>query len=116
MLAIILNYLIHVIMILIFRCVGFGRHVSASRQLTIIHVKMKKYILASLILFLLASCDNAVVPKADYDALVAEKQVLQAENDSLQFELSSLKMYVDYIEEENGDLAEELKSIPLREE
>lgn len=82
----------------------------------LIHVKMKKYILASLILFLLASCDNAVVPKTDYDALLAEKQDLQAENDSLQFELSSLKMYVDYLEEENGELAEELKSIPLREE
>lgn len=66
------------------------------------------------ILFL--SCDNTTVPKADYDALVAEKQDLQAENDSLQFELSSLKMYVDYLEEENGELAEELKSIPLREE
>lgn len=61
-------------------------------------------------------CDNTTVPKAEYDALVAEKQVLQAENDSLQFELSSLKMYVDYLEEENGELAEELKSIPLREE
>lgn len=82
----------------------------------LIHVKMKKYILASLILFLLASCDNTTVPRGEYDALVAEKQDLQAENDSLQFELSSLKMYVDYLEEENGELAEELKSIPLREE
>ena len=61
-------------------------------------------------------CDNTTVPKAEYDALLAEKQDLQAENDSLQFELSSLKMYVDYLEEENGELAEELKSIPLREE
>ena len=66
--------------------------------------------------FLFLACDNTTVPKADYDALVAEKQDLQAENDSLQFELSSLKMYVDYLEEENGELAEELKSIPLREE
>ena len=65
---------------------------------------------------LFLACDNTTVPKADYDALVAEKQDLQAENDSLQFELSSLKMYVDYLEEENGELAEELKSIPLREE
>ena len=66
--------------------------------------------------FLLASCDSTVVPKANYDALLTEKQELVAENDSLQFELSSLKMYVDYLEEENGELAEELKSIPLREE
>lgn len=66
--------------------------------------------------FILFACDNSVVPKADYDALVAEKQELVAENDSLQFELSSLKMYVDCLEEENDELAEELKSIPLREE
>lgn len=61
-------------------------------------------------------CDNTTVPQAEYDALLAEKQVLQAENDSLQFELSSLKVYVECLEEENGELAEELKSIPLREE
>ncbi len=75
--------------------------------------KMKKYILTSLLVFLLASCDNAVVPKADYDALVAEKQVLQAENDSLQFELSSLKVYVECLEEENGELVEELERTPV---
>ena len=74
---------------------------------------MKKYILTSLLVFLLASCDNAVVPKADYDALVAEKQVLQAENDSLQFELSSLKVYVECLEEENGELVEELERTPV---
>ena len=65
---------------------------------------------------LFLACDNTVVPKANYDALRAEYQELVTENDSLQFELSSLKMYVDYLEEENGELAEELKSIPLREE
>ena len=75
-----------------------------------------KYLTLALFALMTASCDNTTVPKADYDALVAEKQDLQAENDSLQFELSSLKMYVDYLEEENGELAEELKSIPLREE
>ena len=63
------------------------------------------------ILFL--SCDNTTVPRGEYDALLAEKQVLQAENDSLQFELSSLKMYVDYLEEENGELVEELKRTPV---
>ena len=75
-----------------------------------------KYLTLALLALMMASCDNTTVPQADYDALVVEKQVLQAENDSLQFELSSLKMYVDYLEEENGELAEELKSIPLREE
>ena len=75
-----------------------------------------KYLTLALLALMMASCDNTTVPRADYDALVEEKRVLQAENDSLQFELSSLKMYVDYLEEENGELAEELKSIPLREE
>ncbi|MBP3740273.1 MAG: hypothetical protein J6I41_04070 [Bacteroidales bacterium] len=73
-----------------------------------------KHIILPLSLLFLA-CDNTTVPRADYDALVAEKQELVAENDSLQFELSSLKMYVDYLEEDNNELAEELKSIPLRE-
>ena len=75
-----------------------------------------KYLTLALLALMMASCDNTTVPRGEYDALVAEKQDLQAENDSLQFELSSLKMYVDYLEEENGELAEELKSIPLREE
>ena len=76
--------------------------------------KYKRLILPFALLFF--ACDNTTVPRGEYDALLAEKQVLQAENDSLQFELSSLKIYVDCLEEENGELAEELKSIPLREE
>lgn len=76
--------------------------------------KYKRLILPFALLFF--ACDNTTVPRGEYDALVAEKQLLQAENDSLQFELSSLKIYVDCLEEENGELAEELKSIPLREE
>ena len=65
---------------------------------------------------MMASCDNTTVPKADYDALVAEKQDLQAENDSLQFELSDLKGYVDYLEEDNAELVKDLNSIHLVEE
>ncbi len=80
-------------------------------------MKVKHIILPlALLALMMASCDNTSVPRAEYDALLAEKQDLQEENDSLQFELSSLKMYVDCLEEENGELAEELKSIPLREE
>lgn len=75
-----------------------------------------KYLTLALLALMMASCDNTTVPRGKYDALVEDKRVLQAENDSLQFELSSLKMYVDCLEEENGELAEELKSIPLREE
>lgn len=55
------------------------------------------------------ACDNNVVPRAEYDALLAEKQELEAENDSLHFELSSLKIYVECLEEDNDELAEELK-------
>ena len=58
-------------------------------------------------------CDNTTVPRGEYDALLAEKQVLQAENDSLQFELSSLKVYVECLEEENGELVEELERTPV---
>ena len=72
-----------------------------------------KYLTLALLALMMASCDSATVSRADYDALVAEKQDLQAENDSLQFELSSLKMYVDYLEEENGELVEELKRTPV---
>lgn len=66
------------------------------------------------ILFL--SCDNSTVPRAEYDALLTEKQQIEAEYDSLQFELLDLKMYVDYLEEENTELVEELKNTPLIEE
>ena len=62
---------------------------------------------------LFLACDNTTVPRGEYDALVAEKQVLQAENDSLQFELSCLKDYVEYLEEENTELVEELKRTPV---
>ena len=72
-----------------------------------------KYLTLALPALMMASCDNSVVPKAEYDALRAEYQELVALNDSLQFELSSLKMYVDYLEEENGELVEELKRTPV---
>ena len=77
---------------------------------------MKKYIFTSLLLFLLASCDNAVVPKANYDALLTKNQELVALNDSLEFELSSLKIYVECLEEDNKYLVDEINSIPLIEE
>ena len=75
-----------------------------------------KHIIFSLALLFLASCDRGAVSVGEYEHMRSRAESLQAENDSLQFELSSLKMYVDYLEEENGELAEELKSIPLREE
>ena len=58
------------------------------------------------------ACDNSVVSRAEYDALLTEKQQIEAENDSLQFELSSLKIYVECLEEDNNELIEELKHTP----
>ena len=55
------------------------------------------------------ACDNTTVSRAEYDALLKEKQDMEALNDSLQFELSSLKIYVECLEEDNDELAEELK-------
>jgi hypothetical protein len=64
-------------------------------------------ILPFALLFL--ACDNTTVSRAEYDALLREKQEMEALNDSLQFELSSLKVYVECLEEDNDELAEELK-------
>ena len=74
-------------------------------------MKYKPLLLLSLT-FLFASCDNTTVSRAEYEALVAERQEMEAENDSLQFELSSLKMYVEHLEEENEELIKELKYTP----
>ena len=57
---------------------------------------------------LFLACDNTTVSRTEYDALLAEKQQMEAENDSLQFELSSLKIYVECLEEDNAELVEEL--------
>lgn len=64
--------------------------------------------LATFALLFLA-CDDTTVSQAEYDALLREKQEMEALNDSLQFELSSLKIYVECLEEDNDELAEELK-------
>lgn len=73
---------------------------------------MKRFIKYLPLTLLFLSCDNTTVSRAEYEALVAEKQEMEAENDSLQFELSSLKMYVEHLEEENDELIEELKHTP----
>lgn len=61
-----------------------------------------KFILLALFSLPFVACDNNVVSRAEYDALVAE-------NDSLQFELSSLQAYVECLEEDNAELVDELK-------
>lgn len=73
------------------------------------------YLILPLALLFLG-CDSSVVPKANYDALLTKNQELVALNDSLQFELSSLKIYVECLEEDNNYLVDELNSIPLIEE
>lgn len=73
---------------------------------------MKRYIkYLPLTLFFLA-CDNSTVSRTEYDALLSETHQLKSLNDSLQFELSSLKIYVECLEEDNNELIEELKCTP----
>ena len=74
---------------------------------------MKKHLIPiTLMALLFFACDNSVVSCAEYDALLTEKQQMEALNDSLQFELSSLKVYVECLEEDNNELVEELKRTP----
>ena len=68
-----------------------------------------KFMLLALLSLPFLACDNNVVSRAEYDALLKEKLEMEALNDSLQFELSSLKIYVECLEEDNDELAEELK-------
>ena len=70
---------------------------------------MKRYIKYLPLAMLFLACDNSVVPRAEYESLLSEKQGLEAAVDSLQFELSSLKIYVECLEEDNSELVEELK-------
>lgn len=78
---------------------------------------MKKHLIPiALLALLFASCDRGVVSVGEYEHIRSMAESLQAENDSLQFELSCLKDYVEYLEEDNKELVEELNSIPLIEE
>ena len=57
-----------------------------------------KFMLLALLSLPFVACDNNVVSRAEYDAVVARADSLEAQNDSLQFELSDLKLYNDYLE------------------
>ena len=72
----------------------------------------KTTLLLTSFILLFFSCDNSVVSREEYDVLLSEKQQFEALSDSLQFELSSLKFYVEYLEEGNNELIEELKHTP----
>ena len=73
---------------------------------------MKRLIKYLPLAILFLACDNSTISRTEYDALLSEKQQLEALNDSLQFELTSLKTYVDCLEEDNDELMEELKRTP----
>ncbi len=68
-----------------------------------------------LLALLFVACDNVKVG-TELDYLNSRIDELKAENDSLHFELSSLKMYVDHLEEDNAEFVEELNRIPVNEE
>ena len=72
--------------------------------------KLFKYLPLAL-LFL--ACDNSTVSRTEYDAVLSEMQHLEDLNDSLQLELSDLKMYVDFLTEENTRLINELNDSPV---
>ena len=69
----------------------------------------------AILVLLFLSCDNSVVSRAEYNVLLSEKHQLETVYDSLQFELSSLKIYVECLEEDNNELIEELKRTPCDE-
>ncbi len=58
-----------------------------------------KYLPLALMALLLAGCDNTVVPRADYEGLLAENTALEARNDSLEFELQDQRLHNAYLEE-----------------
>lgn len=57
-----------------------------------------KYLPLALLSLSFVACDNNVVSRAEYDAVVSRADSLEAQNDSLQFELSDLKLYNEYLE------------------
>jgi predicted nuclease with TOPRIM domain len=62
--------------------------------------------------FFFSACDDNVVSRTEYDVMLSEKKELEGLNDSLQFELSSLRTYVECLEEDNAELVEELRRTP----
>lgn len=60
---------------------------------------MKRLVLIlALITLLFSACDNNLVSRAEYDAVVSYAEELESRNDSLEFELADLKLYNDYLE------------------
>ena len=59
----------------------------------------QKHLILSLVAVALfcSSCDNNYVSCEKYNAALSRADSLEAQNDSLQFELSDLKLYNDYL-------------------
>ena len=60
---------------------------------------MKRHLKYLPLALLLAGCDNNVVPRTDYEDLLAENTALEARNDSLEFELQDQRLHNAYLEE-----------------
>ena len=82
---------------------GIGDFRNLDSQQRKIHgflmIKNKHLILplATAVLFFI-SCDNEFVSRTEYKAALSRADSLEAQNDSLQFELSDLKLYNEYLE------------------
>ena len=62
-------------------------------------IKSKHSILPlAIVTLFLVSCDNEFVSRAEYNDALELIDSLEARNDELQFELSDLKLYNDYLE------------------
>lgn len=56
----------------------------------------------TLLALLFAACDSDLVSRAEYDAALSRADSLEARCDSLEFEISDLKHYNDYLEQQLG--------------
>ena len=62
-----------------------------------------KYLPLALLALPFVACDNNVVSRAEYDAVLSRAESLEAQNDSLQFEISDLKLYNEYLEQKTDE-------------
>lgn len=71
-------------------------------------IKFKHLILPlATTVLLFVSCDNELVSRAEYNDALELIDSLKAQNDELQFELSDLKLYNDYLEKKIDCLQKE---------
>jgi hypothetical protein len=58
-------------------------------------------------LMMLSACDNNIVSRVEYDAVVSYAEELEARNDSLEFQLSDLELYNEYLEKRLDSLEQQ---------